>query len=248
MLTLICALLLTGFSGNAQYVKRDGEFKDAVDGETLFTLTDRSFIWATRAENRLWYDAGKRVIFDIGQMSADSVLSAGTVLYNEDYEVIGSVKQPTDVHSVLEFGGFRKDEFHSGIIKGFISTYDCYVNSRPEDAVTDVLESARGNVGRALAPVLSDFPFETESSGQYTVHVLLNRDQENFREDFPFRMIIVMRGEASIICIVSETEYIRADKAKGEEQMNSHYITWFQRSNPRMTEEIESIIYRYLPL
>lgn len=250
MKTLVSKLtvlfVILSFSATAQFSKPDAEFKDAVDGTTLFTLKDSTFFFGARSEP-LWYEGSKRIIFDIKLMTADSVLPADTDFMNEDYEIIGKTSQDVDLKEVLQFGGYRKDEFHSAIITGYVSTFDTYVNSRPEDAVSDALSERRGNLSQLLAPIISGFNFEVDNVEGYTVYVLYNKDAENSEDRFPPRLILVMRSSASLIGIISESEYIEANKTKGNEEVVRRYVTWFQRPNPRTTEQFENIIYHYLP-
>ncbi|GGH67838.1 hypothetical protein [Phaeocystidibacter marisrubri] len=243
--TLLFLLTTFCFTAQAQFIKNTGEIKDAVDGKTLFTLEDKTFIYAEVSEP-LWYEISKRVVFDVAGLTADSTLSKGTVLYNDDLEPIGEVQAEVEVIQITPYDGFRKDEYRIGIVKGFCSTFDTYTNSLPESAISDALEG-RGQQAQLLSEVMSQFDWEEETYGQYTASILRNYDENNYVRNVPFRIIIIWRG-SNIMAILSQKDYIDGNKSKDQTRIieESVYCTWFQRPNARLLEEIENIAFDYI--
>lgn len=233
---------------SAQFMKRNGEFSDAVEGDALFSLVDSTFIY-TEMEEPLWYKGSKRVVFDINDMNADSTLQPGAKLYDSDLNIIGEVIRTTEVKEIFDLGGFRRDDYRTGILEGYVSSFEFHAGSRPENALMDAMNNARGNAGRLIVPILTEFPFENESVNGYNVYVLRDRDQHNSEYDeYPFRILIVMRGSSSLICIISQSEPIKSATAKDNSEDFGRYFTWFQRQNDRLAEDMESLMYKFLPI
>lgn len=240
--------LVASHSSQAQFTKDNSEFTDAPDGTVLFELNEGQFIWSELSET-MWYKGSKRVVFTIDQMTADSTLPAGVTLLNENMEEIGKTISEVPIEEVLELGGFRRDEYRTGILRGFVNSFDLKVNSRPEQAIAKALKEERGSAGQILEPLLAEYPFEYhEGVDGYDVYVLRNMDAENHEEDFPFRILIVMRGSSSLICTVSRHEFIDGKRYKAQEETLSGFYTWYQRPNPRLLDSVDEIVYSYLPL
>lgn len=244
LLVLFGSVLSTTSFG--QYMKRNGKFTDAVEGTPLFTLADSTFIY-TKFVEPLWYEGSARVVFNIDDMAGDSTLPEGAKLYNEDLEIIGEVKNDVRVNEVFPIGGFRKDDYYSAILKGFVASFEFHPNTRPENAVAKALSSRRGT--REVVPVLESLPFKMEKQGSYNVWVLEDEDQHNSEaKDYPFRMLVVMRGLSSVVCIISLTEPVESPMQEEITEEYGRYYTWFQRRNDRFEEEMKDIMYRYLPI
>ncbi len=228
-------------------MKADGVFVDAIDGEELFSLKDSTFIWTEKAEP-LWYRGAKRVLFEEKMMTPDSLLPIGTKLYNDDLEEIGEVINPVRLEEFVDVEGFRKSQYASGILRGYVSSFETHIKSRPEDYIQDALEGRRGNVATKLEPVLSALPFETDVQGGYTVHVLYNKDEHNSEDAFPFRILLIMRGGGVLISVISMEGYIESENVKDTSEDFGRYFTWFQRRNDRLEEDVQDLMYNYLPL
>lgn len=229
----------------AQYIKQTGEIVDEVDGNPLFTLEDRTFVYSEKSE-ALWFHISKKVAFKMSDLSADSTLSHGAILYDQDLEEIGRVKSEVKVIQVTGMNGIRRSDYRWGIVKGYCSTFDTYTNSRPEDAITDALEG-RGQHAQLLSEVMANYPWESDNSSNYSISVLRNEDENNFNENPPYRIILVWRG-STLMAIISPKEYIRGNKSKSESKIveDTQFATWFQRPNDRLIAEIESIVFNYL--
>ncbi len=246
ILSTLCFLMI-GTPTYGQFMKPNGVFLDAVEGEELFELKDSTFIWTEKAE-LLWFRAAKRVLFDEDALTPDSLLPPGTVLYNDDLEEIGRVINPVRLEEYIDVDGFRRSSFASGILRGYVSNFETHINSRPENSIQSALSGRRGNVAAKIQPVLEALPFETDTEGSYTVHVFYDKDQHNSDGAFPFRMLLIMRGGSVLVCTVSMEGHIESEKAKDQSESLGRYYTWFQRKNDRLEEEIENLTYNYLPL
>ncbi|KAB2805415.1 hypothetical protein [Phaeocystidibacter luteus] len=240
--------LFSSALASAQYMKRNGEFSDAVEGDALFSLVDSTFIY-TEMEEPLWYKGSKRVVFNIDDMNADSTLKPGAKLFDSDLNEIGEIIRTTEVKEVFDLGGFRRGDYRTGILEGYVSSFEFHAGSRPENALMDAMNNTRGNAGRLIVPVIEEFPFENESVNGYNVFVLRDYDQHNSEyNEYPFRILIVMRGSSSLICIITQTEMIESSSAKETSEDFGRNFTWFQRKNDRLAEDMESLMYKFLPI
>lgn len=244
--TLLFTLLTTcSFVSSAQYIKGQGSVKDEVEGQTLFTLNEGTFIYSDKSE-ALWYEVSKRVVFHIDQLTPDSTLPAGTKLFDDNLEEIGEVQSETPVEQITAMTGFRRGDYRVGILKGYCSTFDTKTNSRPEGAIENALEG-RGSQAQLLSEVHEAYNWEEEVYDNYKVWVLRNTDENNYPENPPMRLMLVWRG-ATLVCILSPKAYITGNKSKEQSEIANGdvYSTWFQRPNARLSEEIETIALRYL--
>lgn len=244
-------LIFTSFFSatlSAQIMKSGGELVDAVDGNTLVTFTDSTSLYS-EIEDPLWYSISKRIAFDEDDLNADSTLSEGVELYDYEGNPIGTVKATIAVTDIFNHTGFRMSSFQTGIIKGFASKFDTYPNSRAENAIEDMMTDSRRVNARELVPKLKTLGFVEEESNGMTVWVLRNSDEENSEfNEFPFRVLVIMRGGNNIQCVVTTTEKISSSSEREYYKERGRHFTWMTTASARNRETINNIVYEYLPL
>lgn len=232
---------------SAQIMKSGGEILDGVEGTTLVTFSDSTTLYS-EIETPLWYAVSKRIIFEEDDLNADSTLSEGAEIFDYEGEPIGRVNSTVEVSEIYEHRGFRMSSYRTGIIKGFVSKFDTYTGTRPEDAISNAFGGARRVSGRDLESKLKELGFKREESNGMNVWVLRNVDEENSEyNEFPFRVLVVMRGN-NIQCIVTTTERISINSERDYYEERGRHFSWLTQPNDRNKETISNIVYEYLPL
>lgn len=246
---LLLLASISPFFSQAQILKDGCEFLDTIQGNVLVTFTADGLSSYTEKASALWYYGSKRIVFDESDLTPDSTLIEGAELFNYEGDPIGVVNAEIKVEQILEHTGFRMADYRTGIIHGYLSKFDTRTNSRPEDALEKLFNENQRVNGRELIPLLEELGFEEESVDGFNVYVLRNFDQNNPESvEFPFRVLLIMRGSSSIQCMVTTTERIETISERDYSLERGRHYTWFQVPNNRIKEQFTSIVYKYLPL
>lgn len=241
--------MLFGILAQAQNLKKDASIKDTIDGKTIMKLKAGESLY-TFSPDISWYKMRKAVWVEKANFSeSDSMLAAGTKLYNQYKEEIGELT--TEVKA-LETGppinrSLRKHILV--IVEGYVSKYDIDRNSIPEEVLEKLLNKGKTNnrIG-VLQEALDSLGFFQETLGEMTAYILLEKNRTLGPDDV-FRIIIVVRGGSSVPLILTRDQPLNLNHIRESDEKHSGVrYYWFIKPMAGIKTEAEDVMYKYLPL
>lgn len=235
--------LLLALSGKAQLVRNSATM---VKNDGTAVLLDSVRIYATDLSDGQY----TAVIFakvhgDFIALAEDSTVLEGAKLYHSKDSIIGSVSGTFEVDTLWPSTARRMSKYYDVVLSGKVSSKDLHRKSFPTLQIEDFFSSNRGAIYEKLTDELKVTGWTTKSFGEYEAWSYMNDQSTPWAPEF--QALIIFRSGIPY-CLVNQGEAFDYEKVKAKEKRNTGTYYFFQRPNDRFFQEIEDIVYDYIPL
>ncbi len=233
------------FNANAQFLEEQTEFSKTARGEAIFVLGQGQQIYTYEPEDS-WYKARKAVYLKMEDLG-DKRVSAGTVFYNKDEEVIGRALQDLKLYDIDTIEGFRKDDRIKAVIQGYVFKTKIVDGSIPEEALTEIFAIKNRNEQQRLIKSMHEAYGGTMSELDEMEIRVIYEDNKVSSEEKDFRLIMVFRG-TSPYAIITNDHTVDLPKIKELWEQDEFRVYYFYKASASQKARIEELIYNFLAL
>ncbi|CAI8435791.1 MAG: Uncharacterised protein [Cryomorphaceae bacterium] len=236
--------LLLSLPAFSQVVRREAHLT-ASDGEGTLTLRDSVRVFATDPQNGDYTATVHCWVHRDYVNVADARVMADAALLNEKKDSLGRVSESYPVDSLWESSARRMSKYYEVVLSGRVSARELERRSFPTIALEHFFDGRRGAVRDALVEVLKQQGWERKDFGDYEAWAYLNKSTNPGLPDF--QALLIFRGPIPY-CLINKGAPFEYEKLKGSEQRTHGMYYFFQRPNDRFLQEIDDIVFDYLPL
>lgn len=242
----ILALLGLVLSSSAfgQVVRREAHFS-ASDGEGMLTLKDSVRIFATNPDHGSYTGTLHCWVHQDYVNVADARIMSEAALLGKNKDSLGIVSESYPADSIWESSARRMRKYYEVVLSGEVSARELERRSFPTIALEQFFEGRRGAVREALVETLEEQGWTQKEFGDYEAWAYMNTSTNPGLPDF--QAILIFRGPIPY-CLINKGEDFEYEKLKGSEQRTHGTYYFFQRPNERFLQEIDDIVFDYLPL
>lgn len=215
--------------------------------EKLFELAQGQAFYNYPEEDG-WYKMRKLAYTDYGVLPGAKI-PGGTVLYNEEGQKIGKTLREITTVETDTLSAFRKNDRQVAVLEGYVFKTKIEKGSLPEKLLQKALfEKSYRDQKEMLQTLVKDFGFaETEEFGSSLNARVLYEKNTSVKEDKNFRLILVYRG-STLYGIITHRHRVDAPKIKHQVEDAPYYMIYFFKPSDSQLEEMENIMYSYMPL
>lgn len=215
--------------------------------EKLFELAQGEKFYSFPEEEG-WYKIRKIVYTAEGIVPGRS-LPSGTILYNEEGEKIGQTMSEVKAQEADTLSRFRKEDRMVAVLEGYVFKTKIEDGSIPEPYLQKALfEKSYRDQKEMLQKLVNDFGFEeAEEFGSSLNARVLYEKHTSVKEDKNFRIILVYRG-STLYGIITHRHRVEAPKIKHKVEDDPYYMIYFFKPSDSQVEEMENMMYTYMPL
>jgi hypothetical protein len=237
----VTAMLLSTLSTKAQLVRGQA----TLNGHGTATLNDSVRLYATDLKDgqyQSWIHA--RVLQSNVNISDSSVLK-GTELFWMRDQSLGEVQSDYTVDTLWQTTERRMSKYYDVVLSGTIDAKELHRRSFPTPLVEQFLAQNKGALYEKIEPVLLDAGWEFQSLDEYEVFAYMNKQQNPDRPEF--EALLVFRGSVPY-CFINRGAPFEYEKIKMTEKKSTGTYYYFQRPNKMFEEQLENVVYEFLPL
>ena len=227
----------------AQVVRRQATLTNE---EGILTLTDSVRVSASNFENGSYDVIVHTWVHRDFINELDQRVMAEAVLFNGKKDTLGQVQESYPLDSLWPSSAHRMSKYYEVVASGKVVGRELERRSFPTQMVERFFEGKRG--GSLRAPLVEAFKkqgWERRDFGEYESWAYLNRSSNPGLPDF--QALFIFRGSMPY-CLVNKGEEFDYEKLKGSEQRTHGMYYFFQRPNDRFLQELDNIVFDYLPL
>lgn len=246
--TFLYTFLLIGFLGSAQLLKNDTKVYDKIDGDVLFELKDSTKISLANIQDS-WYHSSSVVLVERTSWSeSDSVVAAGTILYDADKNEIGkmTVSLKASASRIEDVRKYRKLVWVQ--LEGHIYNRNVHYSSIPEKGLEKIVNAKnRGGQKELFDAFFEEYGFKKVREGDFTYYVYLDVNA-TVEEEKPFRVISIFKSETLLYGVVTNERPFTMEKLKMEKTVGSGSYYFSSKPSDKIFEEITTQVYSFIPL
>ena len=234
---------LCASSVKAQLVRRHATLTNE---EGVLTLTDSVRVSASNFKNGSYTAIVHAWVHRDFINGLEQRVMAEAVLFNEKKDTLGRVQESYPLDSLWPSSSHRMSKYCEVVASGKVQGKELERRSFPTQMVERFFEGKRG--GSLRDPLVDAFKkqgWERRNFGEYESWGYLNRSSNPGLPDF--QALFIFRGSMPY-CLVNKGDDFEYEKLKGSEQRTHGMYYFFQRPNDRFLEEIDNIVFDYLPL
>lgn len=178
-------------------------------------------------------------------LSEGKSLVADAPLLSESKDTLGFTTTRVVVDTLWQSTTRRMSRFYEAVLVGSVQDRDLRSKSLPTAMIEAFYnERAAGSLVENLVELLKAQGWEYRPFGDFEAWSFMN-EQRPWRHEFA-ALLVFRNGQP--YCLVNHGEEFEYDKLKGKEENRLGTFYFFQRANERYKEDLENLVYSYIPL